>query len=109
MNDDTTEASEAQAPTNEYLQPLLDTMNGPFSAEWMEAHDELRRRVFVVARELVRVRRENETLRAQVAAHEDADCRWSADMAALRDELRAERALRAQMIADRDARSGEPL
>jgi hypothetical protein len=55
-----------------------------------------------------RVIRENETLRAQVAAHEDADRRWSADMAELRDELRAERDFRAQMVADRDARSGEP-
>ena len=166
MSNDTTEASETQAPTNEYLQPLLDTMQGPFCREWMEAHEELRHRAFIVASELVRVRRENETLcaktatlesatdalqlklrilkeredffakslrvadggqyrndwpaamdrvirenetlRAQVAAHEDADRRWSADMAELRDELRAERDFRAQMVADRDARSGEP-
>lgn len=52
---------------------------------------------------------ENEALRAQVAAHEDADRRWSADMEALRRELQEERDYRAVMIADRDARSGEPL
>lgn len=112
-----------------------------------------------------RMIRENEALRAQVAAHEDADRRWSADMEALRDtlnaatsrleaygaiahvvvgyddgpvdtviaacaelpfvrienkrlqdelaelrrELQAERDCRARMIADLDARSGEPL
>jgi hypothetical protein len=55
-----------------------------------------------------RVLCENEALRAQVAAHEDADRRWSADMEALRRELQEERDCRAQMIADRDARSGEP-
>lgn len=56
-----------------------------------------------------RVLCENEALRAQVQSHEDADRRWSADMEALRRELQAERDFRAQMVADSDARSGEPL
>ena len=118
-----------------------------------------------MASRIVALRHENEALRAQVAAHEDADRRWSADMEALRDtlnaatsrleaygaishvvvgyddgpvdtviaacaelpfvrienkrlrdeladlrrELQAERDFRTRMVADLDARSGEPL
>ena len=109
MINDTTNPEVNQAPTDEYLQPLLDSMQGPFSPGWMEAHDKLRRHAFSVACELVRVRQERDTLRAQVTAHEDADRRWSADMAELRRELQAERDFIATLIADLDARSGEPL
>lgn len=56
-----------------------------------------------------RMIRENDALRAQVQAHEDADRRWSADMEALRRELQEERDYRAVVIAELDDRSGEPL
>lgn len=108
MINDTTNPEVNQAPTDEYLQPLLDSMQGPFSPEWMEAHDKLRRHAFSAACELVRVRQEG-TPSALSTAHEDADRRWSADIAELRRELQAERDFIATLIADLDARSGEPL
>lgn len=84
------------------IEVVLASLRSPIIGEQIWATNTLQRMAPDLARQVI-------ALRAQVAAHEDADRRWSADMAALRDELRAERDFRAQMIADRDARSGEPL
>lgn len=98
MSDDTSVPESKQPSIEEALAVLDSSVVG----ERLWATNTLQRMAPDIARQVV-------ALRAQVQAHEDADRRWSADMEALRRELQAERDCRAQMVADRDARSGEPL
>lgn len=98
MSNDTSVPESKQPSIGEALAAL----DSPVVGERLWATNTLQRMAPDLARQVV-------ALRAQVQAHEDADRRWSADMAALRRELQAERDFRAQTIADCDARSGEPL
>ena len=98
MSNDTTNPN-AEQPS---LESLLADLTADDLGVRFYATNTLQRMAHDLARQVV-------ALRAQVAAHEDADRRWSADMEALRRELQAERDCHAQMVADRDARSGEPL
>lgn len=78
MSDDTTVPDSEQRS----IESLLADLTGKDSSASIRAHCELQRQATDLARQVV-------ALRAQVAAHEDADRRWSADMEALRDTLNA--------------------
>jgi len=108
MSDDTS-VPDSEQPSTALLSRLVELNASEFPSVSTPAERALRLLGPGSAREVVALRRENEALRAQVAAHEDADRRWSADMEALRRELQAERDYRAVLIAELDARSGEPL
>jgi len=108
MSDDTT-IPDSEQPSTELLTRLLELRAIDATSVSMPATQALRLLGPDTACEVIALRRENEVLRAQVAEHEDADRRWSADMEALRRELQAERAFIDTLIADLDARSGEPL
>ena len=98
MSNDTTNPN-AEQPS---LESLLSDLTAEDIGVRFYATNTLQRMAPDLARQVV-------ALRAQVQAHEDADRRWSADMAELRRELQAERDFIATLIADCDARSGEPL
>lgn len=98
MSDDTTVPDSEQRSIEDLLSDLCSDDVG----NRIRAHCDIQRRAIPLARQVV-------SLRAQVAAHEDADRRWSADMEALRRELRATQEDHASTLSDLDARSGEPL
>lgn len=95
MSDDTT------IPETE--QPSLDSLLSDLTADDIGvrfyATNTLQRQAPDLARQVV-------VLRAQVQAHEDADRRRSADMEALREQLRKEREFIDTLIAENDAMTG---
>jgi len=114
MSDDTS-VPDSEQPSTALLSRLVELNTNEFPSVSTPAERALRLLGPATAREVVSLRRENEALRAQVAAHEDADRRWSADLRAVeaeRDELRRDYAdlivldtegLRARIVALEDA------
>lgn len=106
MSDDTTIPDSEQRSIEDLLSDLCSEDVG----NRIRAHCDIQRRAIPLARQVV-------ALRAQVAAHEDADRRWSADLRAVeaeRDELRRDygdlialdaEGLRARIVELEDAAS----
>lgn len=97
MSDDTTNPN-AEQPS---LDSLLTDLTSEDIGVRFYATNTLQRMAPDLARQVV-------ALRAQVAAHEDADRRWSADMEALREQLRKEREFLDTLIVENDAMMGVP-